>query len=87
MQNGCQELSGATPIGRRILLWFVGNNAPRVAHCQIIGTISALEEGKVWDGETYRPIEWFSFWQHLPGPPSLDYLESNSSLGNAAEKP
>lgn len=60
------------PLDRPILLWFVGNNAPKVAHACAIAHVSSYEVGKVWDGAAgdYRPIEWFSHWQPLPAGPS-----------------
>lgn len=57
------------PLEQRLLLWFIGRNAPKAAHCWTIGTVSGHEIGSVWvDGE-YRPIEWFSHWQPLPPGP------------------
>lgn len=65
-----ETFSGNTPIGKWILLWFIGNNAPKAAHSCTIGQISAHEPGKVWDGQGYRPVEWFSHWMPLPAPPN-----------------
>lgn len=67
-----QTFSGATPINKWILLWFVGKNAPELAQAPIIGVVSDYEPGQVWDGHSYRPVEWFSHWAPLPEKPSVD---------------
>lgn len=53
-----------------VLLWFVGKQkddmpppTPGIAY----GLISAYEEDKVWNGETYRPLEFFTHWMSLRG--------------------
>lgn len=65
------KLDKDTPLQARVLLWFVGNNAPRAAHTWVIGEVSAHEPGKIWDGQRYRPSEWFTHWMPLPEPPLL----------------
>jgi hypothetical protein len=57
------------PLERRLLLWFVGRDAPKAAHCWTIGTVSAHQTGEVWIDGDYRPIEWFSHWRELPPHP------------------
>jgi hypothetical protein len=64
-----EEFSGATPLDKPVLLWFVGRNAPEAAHSCEIGSISSYQPGMVWTDGDYRPIEWFSHWQPLPDGP------------------
>lgn len=67
----CETFSGATPINKRIMLWFIGNNAPKVAHTWVIGEVSSHKPGYVWIDGDYRPIEWFSHWRPLPSAPAV----------------
>lgn len=64
-----QEFSGLTPIDKPLLLWFIGRDAPKVAHGCAIGSVSSHEPGMVWIDGDYRPIEWFSHWMTLPAGP------------------
>lgn len=49
------------PLDMNVNLWFIGNNAPVPG--QTMGAISSHEVGKVWDGNGYRPIAWFTHWK------------------------
>ena len=57
------------PLERRLLLWFIGRDAPKAAHCWMTAVISAHRLGYVFNNGEYSPIEWFSHWRELPPPP------------------
>lgn len=69
LRAGWEEFSGVTPVDKPVMLWFIGNNAPKAAHACAIGAISSHEPGFVWIDGNYRPIEWFSHWRLLPAGP------------------
>lgn len=73
-----ETFSGTTPIDKWIMLWFVGNNAPKSAHMPVIGLVSSHEPGKVWDGHDYRPVEWFSHWKHFDAPSDDEQKEPDA---------
>ena len=50
-----------------VLLWLVTVNPENSG--VVMGQRCIHEEGKFWDGATYRPMEWISHWQPLPPPP------------------
>jgi hypothetical protein len=62
------DANSPLPVEKRLLLWFIGRNAPKAAHCWTIGTISAHQVGEVWTDGDYKPIEWFSHWMELSPP-------------------
>lgn len=64
-----ERFSGATPMDKWVLLWFIGKNAPAAARSVTLGQISSYEPGMVWDGHGYRPLGWFTHWMPLPGAP------------------
>ena len=50
-----------------VLLWLVTVNPENSG--VVMGQRCIHEEGKFWDGNTYRPLAWISHWQPLPTPP------------------
>lgn len=71
------------PLGVRVLLWWVGDNAPLSAHGAIIAVVTYYEIGdpitaqpveplraaSYWDGTTYRDLAWVTHWMPLPQAP------------------
>lgn len=57
------------PLDERLLLWFIGADAPSAAHCWTTGIISSHRPGFVFRGDGYSPIEWFTHWQPMPCSP------------------
>lgn len=54
---------------QNVLLWLVTVDPKNSGW--VLGQRSSHEEGKFWDGERYRPMQWITHWKPLPAAPSI----------------
>lgn len=54
---------------QNVLLWLVTVDPKNSGW--VLGQRSSHEEGKFWDGERYRPMQWITHWKPLPAAPSV----------------
>ncbi|WP_441235682.1 hypothetical protein [Bradyrhizobium sp. 930_D9_N1_4] len=69
----CEPIDANTPppLDERLLLWFIGADAPKAAQCWTTGIISSHRPGFVFRGDGYSPVEWFTHWVEMPPAPQF----------------